>query len=142
MALVNINHHHLSQLHTLSFNVEVTQIKAVEVMLREYGLPDSVKELVVEIRYIPSLFLSMRPDHVPYVLRTELSKAEADATLASHVSKGSPRVRIRIHVNHPTWSASTQTSVQEDIGFHLESMFPLVRAAGLLITEWEDDADE
>ena len=116
----------------------MSRFKVVGVILRECGLPDSVKELVVEIRYSPSFFLLMRPDHLVGTLRTELGEAEADAILASHVSKGrdsSPRVRVKIHITHQTWGIATRTSVEEDIGHHLESMFPLVRAAGLLITE-------
>ena len=142
MALVKIDHHRLSQLHTLKFCVELSHFKAVGIMLRECGLPDSVKELAVNIRYSPSFFLSMRPDHVVSTLRKELGEVEADAILASHISNSGPRVRVKIHISHPTWSASTRTSVGEDMGHHLELMFPLVRAAGLLVTEWEDDADE
>jgi len=61
MALVNIKHLRLSQLHALRFSVQMSQLKALVVMLRKCGLPDSVKELVVEIRYSLSFFLSMRP---------------------------------------------------------------------------------
>ena len=53
------------------------------------------------------------------MLGTELDEAEADAILASHVSKGrdsSQRVRVKIHISHPTWCIATQTRVKEDIG--------------------------
>jgi len=138
MAIVNINHHRLSQLHTLRFSIEVSQSEAVGVILRECGLPDSVKELVIDIRYSPSFFLSGRSDDVVGIFRMELGMAKADVILASHVSKGrdsSPKVRVKIHITHQTWDIARQTSVKEDIGHHLESMFPLVWAAGLLITE-------
>jgi len=84
---------------------------------------------MVEIQCSPSFILSLRPDHAGGTLRTtEVGVAEAPTILASHVSErrdSSPRVRVKIHISHPTWDVDTRAIAKEEIGHRLELMFPL-----------------
>jgi hypothetical protein len=121
----------------------MAEITALITIMGEYGIPENLLELEVEIRYTPSFFelcdLTLG-GHVN-LARTSLKNARLDEALSSwtdKATKGHRNVEVTVRIS---WKVITGLkwdmtgTVKDALDQHLKSMFPLLYGTDTSIPE-------